>query len=101
VLVPSLSYEGAPRIMVEAFAAGVPVVASAIGGLTETVVTGTTGYSVPVGSSDAWTAALSVMNDDATNIAMGSAAYQQWIARHSPSVAAERLKSVYALAGQC
>jgi glycosyltransferase involved in cell wall biosynthesis len=101
VLVPSLSYEGAPRIVIEAFAAGVPVVASAIGGLTEMVATGTTGYSVPVGSSDAWTEALSLMNDDATNVAMGSAGYQQWIARHSPSIAAERLESAYALAGQC
>ena len=48
VVVPSRCYEGQPRIILEAFAAGVPVIASRIGGLPELVEDGVNGLLVDV-----------------------------------------------------
>jgi glycosyltransferase involved in cell wall biosynthesis len=44
---PSLSPEGFGRVPVEAAAMGVPAIASAIGGFTETIASGETGWLVP------------------------------------------------------
>jgi glycosyltransferase involved in cell wall biosynthesis len=49
---PSL-YEGFGLAVIEAQAAGVPVVATPVGGVRETVVDGETGFLVPVGNADA------------------------------------------------
>lgn len=46
-LVMSSESEGMPNAVMEAFAAGVPVVATAVGGVPELVVPGTTGVLVP------------------------------------------------------
>jgi glycosyltransferase involved in cell wall biosynthesis len=48
---PSLTPEGFGRVPVEAVAMGVPVIASAIGGFTETIVHGQTGWLVPPGDA--------------------------------------------------
>ena len=44
VVVPSLCYENAPTVVVEAFSAGVPVVVANIGGTAELVADGVNGY---------------------------------------------------------
>jgi glycosyltransferase involved in cell wall biosynthesis len=46
-------YEGLCLAVIEAQAAGVPVVATPVGGIRETVVDGETGYLVPVGDAGA------------------------------------------------
>jgi glycosyltransferase involved in cell wall biosynthesis len=46
-------FEGLCLAVIEAQAAGVPVVATAVGGIRETVVDGETGYLVPVGDAEA------------------------------------------------
>lgn len=53
LVVPSLCYEGCPMVVLEAFAAGTPVVASDLGGLAELVTPGSTGWLVPAGDSAA------------------------------------------------
>ena len=52
VFVLNSSYEGLPHIVLEAMAAGVPVIATAAGGTPEVVRDGETGILVPVGSRE-------------------------------------------------
>lgn len=52
LIVPSLCYEGFPRVVVEAYAAGLPVLASRIGALGEIVRDGETGFLFHPGSSE-------------------------------------------------
>lgn len=54
----SSSYEGYPRVLVEAAASGLPVVATRVGGADEMIVDRKTGYLVPVGAEDAFANAL-------------------------------------------
>ena len=52
VVLPSLSYEGFPMALVEAFACGTPVICSDRGGLPEIVNDGTTGLHFKAGDAD-------------------------------------------------
>ncbi len=63
VAVPSTVPETFGRTAVEAQAMGRPVIASALGGLTETVVPGESGWLAPAGDIDAWTQALGLALD--------------------------------------
>jgi glycosyltransferase involved in cell wall biosynthesis len=67
--------EGTPVVLCEAMAAGVPVVASDLGGLGECVEDGVTGMLVPPGDVDALVAALTkVLNGSVDVDALGRAA---------------------------
>jgi L-malate glycosyltransferase len=75
-VLPSRS-EAFPNGAIEAMAAGLPVVASATGGLLDLVQSGTTGILVPPGDAAALTAALrSLIDDPARARAMGESARQ-------------------------
>lgn len=58
LVVPSLWNEPLPLVVIEAFASGIPVVASRLGGIPEIVEDERTGFLVPPGSSQALTAVL-------------------------------------------
>ena len=57
--VPSTWLEAGPLVVLEAFAVGIPVLGSDLGGIAERVEPGRDGRLVPPGDVAAWTAALS------------------------------------------
>ncbi len=58
VVVPSRVPEGFGRVPVEAMAMGVPVIASAIGAMRDTIVDGVTGWLAPSEDLEAWAEAV-------------------------------------------
>ncbi len=84
LLIPSRS-EGQPRVVVEAFAAGVPVIASRVGGLPELVEHDVNGLLVDVDDEDAWRAASEQLADDAESIAARGGRVRAWERRYSPA----------------
>ena len=64
LVLPSICYEGAPRTVVEAFAAGVPVVGSRLGAIPTIVEQEVTGMLAAPGRRDEWLSAVSRLLDD-------------------------------------
>ncbi len=75
---PSIATETFGRVSIEAQACGVPVLASDIGGVPETLSPGESGVLLPPGDAAAWRDAILAMCDDATRQQMGSAA-REWV----------------------
>ncbi|CAM5462415.1 glycosyltransferase family 4 protein [Rhodanobacter lindaniclasticus] len=71
---PSIAPETFGRVSVEAQAAGLPVLASDVGGIPETLQPGVTGVLLPPGDVDAWRAAIVDMCDASRRLPMGAAA---------------------------
>ena len=74
LVVPSTWYENTPFVVLEAFAAGVPVVATDLGGLSEIVVDGICGDLFPRGDVDALRGKLQRLVDEPDRIARYRAA---------------------------
>lgn len=73
-LVLASHWEGMPNVAIEAMAAGVPVVATAVGGTPEVVLHGETGLLVPANNPAAFAGAMAtVIADDALRARMGAA----------------------------
>jgi glycosyltransferase involved in cell wall biosynthesis len=99
VVVPSTWYEGFPIVLVEAFAAGVPVIASRIGSLAELVEDGRTGILVEPGDAADLGRALAWSHDHPDEMrAMGLNARQRYEACYTPEVNYGQLMAVYARA---
>ena len=74
VFVLSSAWEGMPMAVIEAMAAGLPVVATAVGGVPELVEDGITGVLVPAGDTGALAAALGgLARDPARRRSLGEA----------------------------
>ena len=95
LLVPSTCYEGAPRSLLEAYASGVPVIASRIGGLPELVEDGKTGLLVAPGESPEWAEAIARLADDDQAIRMGREAHRLWKRRFGPDEGLRNLEEAY------
>jgi glycosyltransferase involved in cell wall biosynthesis len=95
LLLPSIWYEAQPRIILEAYAAGVPVIASEIGGLPELVADGVTGFTVPVQDAKAWTIAMGRLRDDRMALSLGTNALESWRAHYSPEHGLRKLEDAY------
>lgn len=87
-ILPSIAMEGLPNALMEAMAAGLPVLASDVGGVTEVVQHGKHGLLVPPGDASALAAAIIWMLEHPSEAeSMGRAA-------------ASRMWSGFSLAGQ-
>lgn len=96
VLVLSSRHEGLPNVVLEAMASGLPVVATAVGGLPELVADGVTGRLVPPGQPQALAEALgAVLDDPAGSAAMGAAARQRAVADFSLDTMARRHEEAF------
>ncbi len=98
LLVPSLANDPAPRSVTEAYAAGVPVLASRSGGLPETVRDGESGLLLTPGVPAEWAAAAARLSDDAEALRLGEGAWRLWSQAHRPEHGLERLEQTYAVA---
>jgi glycosyltransferase involved in cell wall biosynthesis len=79
LVVPSLREPGAPRVVLEAFAARVPVVAFVSGGIPEMVVHSKTGFLIEPPSPEALAARLVTLLDDPAALhATAARAYEAW-----------------------
>lgn len=66
VAVPSVWLETGPLVVLEAFAAGVPVIGSRLGGIAELVRDGVDGHLIPAGDVAAWARAIAHLAQDRT-----------------------------------
>ena len=96
---PSYS-EGVPLSLLEAMAAGTPVVASAVGGIPDAVVDGTSGLLAAPGDTATLQRLLrKVLLDRALAARIGAAARKTAAARFSAEQALSRLEALYAEIG--
>jgi glycosyltransferase involved in cell wall biosynthesis len=96
VVVPSISYENLPLSILEAFARGLPVVASDCGGNPELVKDGITGYLFEPGNVESLAASLSmILGDEGARLTMGRQARELVRSQYSPDVHYEKLMDIY------
>jgi glycosyltransferase involved in cell wall biosynthesis len=98
---PTVAAEGAPRAIVEAFAAGVPVLATDSGAVSEFVEDGVSGVLVRKLDASTLRAAVERLLDDREAVRMGEAAWRSWRDRYSPARALAELESAYEWARAC
>ncbi|MFN0150791.1 MAG: glycosyltransferase family 4 protein [bacterium] len=96
-IVPSEWYENLPLAVMEACAAGVPVIASDIGGIPEMVESGKTGYLFPPKDAEALARAMRAMLADRAGArAMGERARALVAERYDPSRHYDAIMAAYA-----
>ena len=96
VLAVSSLSEGSPNVLLEAMAAGVPVVATAVGGIPEIVVDGEHAILVPPSNPSAMAQAIGLVLADPTDSQKRARAARNLVAaRYSPGQRARSLVEVY------
>jgi glycosyltransferase involved in cell wall biosynthesis len=96
LVVPSIWYENFPRTIVEAFACGLPVIASRVGALAEIVRDGETGLLFEPGNSHALSKKMNWALAHPDDMAeMGRKARAQYEAEFSGEVNYQRLMAIY------
>jgi glycosyltransferase involved in cell wall biosynthesis len=94
LLLPSVCYEAQPRVILEAYAAGVPVLASDLGALPE-AVPHDSGLLVPPGDAGAWADAVERLLDDRESERLGQGAWRRWRDTYSPERGLQNLEGAY------
>ena len=100
-VLPSRCYENQPLVVLEAFACGVPVVCSDLGGMPELVEPGVDGALAPPNAPDALARQLGpFLEDPARAFAMGRAGRAKVERHFSPQRHLDRLEEIYAEAAE-
>jgi glycosyltransferase involved in cell wall biosynthesis len=96
LVLPSIWYENQPLAILEAFAAGKPVIASDLGGMTELVKDGERGLLVPHGDVTALAEGMRWMSANPGKAKdMGKAAQVYAIKTHAPDYHYQKVKQIY------
>jgi len=96
VLCLTSGHEGMPNVVLEAMAAGLPVVATRVGGVPEIVTDGENGYLVGGGAAGAMAEAVGhLLADPGLAAKLGDAGRRRAVREHGCRVAAERLERFY------
>lgn len=97
LVLPSICYENFPRTLVEAFACGLPVIASRCGALSELVKEGQTGLLFQPGDSEDLAQKMRWAQDNPEAMqAMGNTARAEYEARYTSAINYRQLMAVYA-----
>ncbi len=96
---PTRAREGCPRAILEAFAAGVPILASDVGSVPELVEHGVTGLLLPSLARVDVADAVERLLDDRAAERLGEAAWRRWRDRHSPERGLAELEAAYEAVG--
>ncbi|HZF25650.1 MAG TPA: glycosyltransferase family 4 protein [Steroidobacteraceae bacterium] len=96
LVLPSLWYENFPRVLIEAFACGLPVIASRIGALAELIEPGRTGLLFEPGSALELRQVIAWANANPARMEqMGLNARERYEAGYTPEINHRRLVSIY------
>ena len=96
LVLPSVWYEGFPMVVVEAFAAGTPVIASRIGSLAELIEDGVTGLLFEPGNAEELQAKMDWAQAHPEKMrAMGQAARKRYEALYTADANYQRLIAIY------
>jgi glycosyltransferase involved in cell wall biosynthesis len=97
LITPSLWYEGFPMTVVEAFACGIPVICSRLGGLREIVEDGSTGLHFNPGDAEDLAGKLDLLwTQPAQLAAMGRAAREEYKRNYTAERNYELMMQIYA-----
>jgi glycosyltransferase involved in cell wall biosynthesis len=96
LVMPSVSYEGSPVSLAEAFSVGLPVIASRLGSLIELVEDGVTGiHFAPNDATGLVSAVEQLTRNEEFSAKLGYQARQRYEARFAPARVVSDLESIY------
>ncbi|MDO9002628.1 MAG: glycosyltransferase family 4 protein [Aquabacterium sp.] len=96
LVLPSVCYEGFPRTLVEAFASGMPVIASRLGSMAELVADGRTGLLFNPGDAADLAAKIEWAHQHPqAMLLMGQAARKEYESRYTPEQNCAELIEIY------
>jgi glycosyltransferase involved in cell wall biosynthesis len=96
IVVPSLAFEGIPNVMLEAMAAGCPVVSTTVGGATEVAVNEEHALLVPPSEPDLMAGAIiRLLHDKPLRDRLVESARRRVKTHHSPARRAARIVEIY------
>ncbi len=96
VIIPSECYENLPRVLVESFACGIPVVASHIGSLKELIIHRQTGlHFQPKDSEDLKSKVMQIFEDKELTLSMKNAARVEFEKNYTMAFNSKLLMDIY------
>ena len=98
---PSICYEGFPMAIAEAFACGIPVLASRLGAVPDILMDGQAGWLADPGAPRSWAETLkAAWQDHEGTIRRGKAARAAYEQHYSPDANYRQLMSIYQAASE-